>query len=301
MDGKSGAGLAGLKEPEKKSGVFQWWNRWTGLGNPGRFEEFNMMARSVLSPELFSGAKLEFNKPLSPGFSITHAIGMGAADEPASYNFGAQYVSPRAMLISRIDTSGNMTGRWIHSWSPRVTSRSSAMVSPTPQQSQMDTSVDYTGTDFTATFKYSAPGDVMGAQYLQSVTQGLAVGADIVVVPNMLTGVSGAARYTGRNFIAAGVLSSMGHTTASYLHVISPKVSLAAEFGFNFNTHESAALIGYNYELRQASFKGHIDSTGRVAGLLEQKLNLGVKFVLSGEIDHSRQAYKFGFGLIIGQ
>ena len=39
----------------------------------------------------------------------------------------------------------------------------------------------------------------------------------------------------------------------------------------------------------------------QVAALLEERLNQGVNFVLSGEIDHWKKDYKFGFGLTVGE
>ncbi len=40
---------------------------------------------------------------------------------------------------------------------------------------------------------------------------------------------------------------------------------------------------------------------GQVAALLEERLNQGVNFLLSGEIDHWKKDYKFGFGLNVGE
>lgn len=39
----------------------------------------------------------------------------------------------------------------------------------------------------------------------------------------------------------------------------------------------------------------------QVAALLEERLNQGVNFLLSGEIDHWKKDYKFGFGLTVGE
>ncbi len=38
-----------------------------------------------------------------------------------------------------------------------------------------------------------------------------------------------------------------------------------------------------------------------MAALLEERLNQGVNFLLSGEIDHCKKDYKFGFGLTVGE
>ncbi len=39
----------------------------------------------------------------------------------------------------------------------------------------------------------------------------------------------------------------------------------------------------------------------QVAAYLEERVNVGVNFVLSAEIDHWRKDYKFGFGMTVGE
>ena len=39
----------------------------------------------------------------------------------------------------------------------------------------------------------------------------------------------------------------------------------------------------------------------QVAAYLEERVNVGVNFVLSAEIDHCRKDYKFGFGMTVGE
>lgn len=41
--------------------------------------------------------------------------------------------------------------------------------------------------------------------------------------------------------------------------------------------------------------------TPQVAAYLEERVNVGVNFVLSAEIDHCRKDYKFGFGMTVGE
>ncbi len=39
----------------------------------------------------------------------------------------------------------------------------------------------------------------------------------------------------------------------------------------------------------------------QVAAYLEERLNVGVNFLLSAELDHIRKDFKFGFGLTVGE
>ena len=39
----------------------------------------------------------------------------------------------------------------------------------------------------------------------------------------------------------------------------------------------------------------------QVAAYLEERVNVGVNFILSAEIDHWKKDYKFGFGMTVGE
>ena len=38
-----------------------------------------------------------------------------------------------------------------------------------------------------------------------------------------------------------------------------------------------------------------------MAGYLEERINAGINFVLSAELDHHKKDYKFGFGMVVGE
>ena len=51
------------------------------LPNPGRLEELKREAQSVLTPDVFDGARFEFNKTLTQKFALLHNVYMGSASE----------------------------------------------------------------------------------------------------------------------------------------------------------------------------------------------------------------------------
>jgi mitochondrial import receptor subunit TOM40 len=65
---------------------------------------------------------------------------------------------------------------------------------------------------------------------------------------------------------------------------VSDKVSLATEFLWNWNSREAQASVGYDYFLRQCRLRGRVDSAGVVAAYLEERVNVGVTFLLSAEV-----------------
>jgi mitochondrial import receptor subunit TOM40 len=87
----------------------------------------------------------------------------------------------------------------------------------------------------------------------------------------------------------------------TYHQRVSDKAAVAADFLYNTNLRESVASVGYDYTFRQCRLRGSIDSNGKVAAFLEEQLGPGIKLLLSGELDHSRQDHKFGFGMTVGE
>jgi mitochondrial import receptor subunit TOM40 len=53
--------------------------------------------------------------------------------------------------------------------------------------------------------------------------------------------------------------------------------------------------------LRQCRLRGRVDTDGKVGAFLEERVNVGVTFILSAEIDYARSDYKFGLGMTVGE
>ncbi|KAL6009704.1 hypothetical protein ACLOJK_000133 [Asimina triloba] len=102
---------------------------WLNLPCPVPYEEIQREALSTvllagvsLKPELFEGMRFDFTKGLSPMFSLSHSVFMGPATIPsqtsetikvptAHYEFGANFLDPKLMLVGRILTDGRLNAR----------------------------------------------------------------------------------------------------------------------------------------------------------------------------------------------
>ena len=78
------------------------------------------------------------------------------------------------------------------------------------------------------------------------------------------------------------------------------QVTLASDFMWNWNTREPSASFGYDYMLRQCRLRGKIDTDGKVGAYLEERINVGVNFIMSGEQNHLKKDYTFEFGKTVG-
>ncbi|KAK4376158.1 hypothetical protein RND71_006835 [Anisodus tanguticus] len=76
----------------------------------------------------------------------------------------------------------------------------------------------------------------------------------------------------------------------------STQVSLASDFMYNHMSRDVTASFGYDYILRQCRLRGQIDSNGCVAAFLEERLNMGLNFTLSAEVDIKRKITSLDLG-----
>ncbi|KAH0659895.1 hypothetical protein KY289_028643 [Solanum tuberosum] len=60
-------------------------------------------------------------------------------------------------------------------------------------------------------------------------------------------------------------------------------VSLASDFMYNYMSRDVTTSVGYDYIPRQCRLRGKIDSNDCVAAFLEERLNMGLNFILSAE------------------
>jgi mitochondrial import receptor subunit TOM40 len=158
---------------------------------------------------------------------------------------------------------------------------------------------DYQGSDFTLNAKALNPwpADLTGifiGSYLQSVTKNLALGFESLYQhPTPLMSdfsTSYLAKYTStnKNWIATAQIQPAGIVQATYWQKLSEKVEVAADLQLiaSSGRRDAIATLGAKYDLRMATFRAQVDSSGKVSALLEQRFAPTFAFLVSGEIDH---------------
>lgn len=286
---------------------------YTRLPPPVKYEELQRESLMILKPDTFEGLRFDFTRPLNQNFAICHSMFAGNVEVPTNnaqvikmpmgtYEFGANLVSNQGnMMVGRILTDGRMTGRIKYDFNQRVGAKLQLQMAPEKGMSQSMFDLEFKGFDWNGQLKFGS-NEFYGVNYLQSVTPRLALGGEAFWLGQQRkSGTGFAGRYTGDTFVATAQVATTGLVSLTYVQKISEKVSLASDFMWNWNAREATASFGYDYMLRQCRLRGRIDSEGKVAALLEERLNQGVNFLLSGEIDQWKKDYKFGFGLTVGE
>ncbi|KAL9235536.1 hypothetical protein vseg_010287 [Gypsophila vaccaria] len=285
---------------------------YNNLPCPIPFEEIHREALMSLKPEVFEGARFDYNKALSPKFFLSHSVTMGPMEVPSqspetikiptsNYEFGANYIDPQMMLIGRISHEGRLSARLKYDLLDDLTLKANGQLTSEPHMSHVMGSFDYKGNDYRAQFQFGS-GALLGANYIQSVTPNLALGGEIFYAgQHRKSGVGYGARYSNNKMVATGQVASTGMVALSYVQKASEKVSFATEFMYNYMSRDVTASVGYDAIFRQARVRGKIDSNGCATTFLEERLSPGLGFLLSAELDHVKKDYKFGFGMSVGE
>ncbi|XP_004240449.1 mitochondrial import receptor subunit TOM40-1 [Solanum lycopersicum] len=279
---------------------------------PIPYEEIHREALMSLKPELFEGLRFDFTGGLNQRFSLSHSVFMGPTELPtqsadivkiptAHYEFGANFIDPQMMLIGRVMTDGRVNARVKCDLSENLSLKANGQLTGEPHMSHGMVNFDYKGKDYRTQFQLGN-GALLGASYIQSVGPHLSLGGEVFWAgQHRKSGIGYAARYNTDKMVAAGQVASTGMVALSYVQKISDKVSLASDFMYNYMSRDVTASFGYDYILRQCRLRGKVDSNGCAAAFLEERLNMGLNFILSAEVDHKKKDYKFGFGLTVGE
>ncbi|KAI3837843.1 hypothetical protein MKW98_026510 [Papaver atlanticum] len=296
------------KEIEKKEEKIDYMD----LPCPIPYEEIHREALMSLKPDLFEGLRFDFIKGINQRFSLSHSVFMGPMEVPSQsaetikiptshYEFGANFLDPKLMLVGRVMMDGRMNARLKCDLTENLALKANAQLTQEPHMSHGMVNFDYKGKDSRSQLQLGN-GALVGASYIQSVTPHLSLGSEVFWAgQHRKSGIGFAARYNTDKMVATGQVASTGMVALSYVQKVSEKVSLASDFMYNYMSRDVTASFGYDCIFRQCRLRGKIDSNGCVASFLEERLNMGLNFILSAEIDHQKKDYKFGFGLSVGE
>ncbi|CAL1705039.1 unnamed protein product [Somion occarium] len=294
---------------------FSTWRKSLDLPNPGTIENLTKEVKSThLTNFFFDGGRADLTKALSanPAFQVTHSFALGSQTQPPSYNFGAVFANNNVFLQGGMDNEGNLNLRANQGWTENNVTKVQGQISSQVGHSMLQFEHDYQGRDYTLNFKAinPHPADWSGIYIggiLQSITKNLALGVESVYQrpdPTMSeVGLSYLAKYTSsdKNWIATAQAQSGGVLQATYWQKLSEKIEVAADLQMiaGATRRDAIATLGAKYDLRMSTFRAQLDSTGKVSALLEQRFAPTFSFMVSGEIDHFKNAAKVGVGVMI--
>ncbi|KIM33684.1 hypothetical protein M408DRAFT_14314 [Serendipita vermifera MAFF 305830] len=293
---------------------FWGWRQSLGLPNPGNAENLQKEVKATqLTNYMFDGARADLSKVLStnPAFQVSHAFALGSQTQEPSYNFSSLFISDRTFLQGTLDNDGNVSGRFTQQWSSSEVTKGQMQLGASADRSLLQVEHEHSGLDYTMNAKAVNPSPIDGSgvyigSYLQSVTKHLALGVETIfqrapegseIASTYLV------KYTGgqSTWIATAQFQTLGLLQASYYHKLSSQVEVAADLQLIAAPmkRDAVATVGAKWDLRMATFKAQLDSGGKVSAMLEQRFAPNFAFLLTGEIDHFKNAAKVGVGIML--
>ncbi|KAI9681763.1 MAG: translocase of outer mitochondrial membrane [Trizodia sp. TS-e1964] len=297
-----------------------------GLSNPGTVEN---IAREVqkdvfLNQYAFTGLRADLTKAFSikPLFQVSHAFSMGSQGLPP-YTFSALFGTNKLFLQGNVDNDGQLSARGEYRWTPSFSSKVNTQIAPSPTQAMIQVDNDFSGKDFTASFKSINPSFIEGGltgifigSYLQSLTPGLALGLESVWQRAALntgpeTAISYCARYKSNDWIASAQLQAQGALNTSFWRRLTDRVEAGVDLNLQFAPggrgdgllgslrKEAVTTIGAKYDFRASTFRAQVDSAGKLSCLLEKRIAPAVQLTFAGDIDHFKQQAKIGLAVSI--
>ena len=279
---------------------------------PCKYENLQTEMLMSLKADFFEGARFDYNKQLNQKFFLSHGFSMTNAEIPAasghiikipssSYEFGANVVDTNYMLVGRVFTDGRVSGRVKYDATENLSFR--LQTSKEREYSQLMLDVDVKGLEWQAQAKCGS-GEFYGVNYIQSVTERVALGGEGFYLGANQGGKSGvgfAARYNDDDVIATAQVATTGMCSLTYCQKVGEKAMLASDFSWNWNHRQASGSVGYDYVLRQCRLRGSIDNQGVVGMFLEERLSMGLNLIFSAQIDHATKNHKFGYGMTVGE
>jgi mitochondrial import receptor subunit TOM40 len=272
--------------------------------NPGPYDRAEQDAKRVLNPDFADGVRVVINKALSPKLTTTHDFWLGSQlmrEGGNAYHFGAQVTpSDNVYLLAKVDPSGSLEARYVHTLTPSVTSNVAAQLFPDASRSTLQGDLEVKGADWTGTLKL-APGPFLAVNYLQSVSKNLALGGEgILHAGQGYTHAFGRAKWTDDKNQLCLTYSTLNHCTATYFRKVNERVGLSAELELSIANKDSVMNMGWEFALRQARVKGTVNSEGTLIAIIEHQLEPGFTLQMNAMLDHSKDVHRFGYGFTFG-
>ncbi|XP_053330911.1 mitochondrial import receptor subunit TOM40B [Spea bombifrons] len=285
------------------------------LPNPGSFDELHKSCKDVF-PLQMEGVKVIINRPLSSHFQVSHTVHMSTAGL-SCYHFNAKYIGDEQpsplenfpVLIGDLDSNGSLNAQIQYLFTDRIRSKA---VFQTHHSKFLTWQIDgeYRGDNYTGTLTLGNPdiinqSVILVSHFLQSITPRLVLGGELVYHQRL--GEEGAiltlaGKYSAPDWVAT-LNIGYGGAHASYYHKANEQIQVGVEFEANTRLRETSFAFGYHLNVPKANmvFKGSVDSSWCVGGVLEKKLPpLPITLALGAFMNHWKNKFHCGFNIMVG-
>jgi hypothetical protein len=294
--------------------------RFSVLSNPGKYEELGRECKETLMLDSFKGARFSITKGIlttsSKQLVLSGQVQMGSEHLPEQHivEYNAQLAANKHRLFASLDSTYRACGRYMYALTDNLDLRL-LFQSSLERQHQYEAGVDFKTAESYTHATVSALTEMMGSaqslkvQHLHSIRPDWSVGAELLHYFENKTLLTFVGRYrhvdisSGEGNIVTFTVPfdpQDGRYGCSYTRKLSERLTLATEGHYFHPKHESSANVGMLYHGTTFRFQANVDSEYHLSATLEQAITAVLRFIFSGDINHSTHESSFGFGLNVG-
>jgi len=274
-----------------------------------QYDNFSKEWMGLSQQDTFDGFRIEAGKPLSKYLQSTHTLLLGTTtkQQPYSYQCGPvfQTENGKTFLMGKYSMDGSLNARMVQKVANFDFRANISSDMREPQRNMCELSKDFNGSNWSTSTKLVWQGLwIMNFGFSRLITPKLHMGGELTYLNLNQAASMGTLglRYSdgGHNFSMtlgrtpdfknAHRKSPMHGIRMQYVHKVSERVSLGAEYDYSYPDHESQMRLGYEYTFRTSRVQGLLDTAGRVSCYVNDFKGFGI----SGLVDYFNNDYKFG-------
>lgn len=298
------------------------------LKSPGNFEGLQVDVRKLTSLGTYEGCKVEIGKQLTPMFAQAHAFWLGGSYYPQmNQHYNARYTlqtigaENESVIIANIDQMGTLEGHLIGTMLGSLLQGKLMFNMPANHPTTSVADLDLNGKNAAAQLRlannfHGQPGCMVGCSYVQALTPRLALGGEgSCNLEQASATLTAAAKYTAPTHSATATYTrgtsaqAQDSLSLQYYRPVNKKVALGSELQLNPATFDANFSTGAEFKLKQSTVNVCVDGTGKMQSMVEMSFATGSRLGFSAEMQFmprdesgkSRDHYKFGYSLSLGQ
>ena len=271
-----------------------------------QLETMNHDLINILALPVFEGGSFNFASQISSNNVIRSNFILGSP-QGSSYTFGLDHIRNHSAILTRLG-NGNAQIHLHKSFTDHFKCKIQSYFS---QNNSIIAIGDLEYADRFRSMQLRASNHgTLGISAAHTISN-LIIGCECLRLPRSATesqqNISGIFAYKNDRFSWVNKIcnkqigtSRQWDFSSKYLQKVSDRTSFAGDLSYDVQSRNITSRFGYQYQLNKANISANINSHGTIQSYYEELISPGFKLILSSDINHYNNHYKFGYGITIG-
>lgn len=280
----------------------------------GTFDEIHKQCKEVFFVP-YTGVRFMANRGLSSHFQVQHNIHL--TDDKSFYRFGSTFVGTKQpspteaypVMMGEMNTQGDLQAQMLHVFGSNIKAKCIAQMSGSKFKSiQAGADISFKNSCLSvlaADPDFANRSGMFIAQYIQGVTEGLSVGADVIhqrsgIRHHSMMSVAGRYRTPEWQF---GATAGSAGLHMSFYRKANEFVQVGVETETSFKNLESMTTFGYQVDVPKMNFnfRGMISSDWTIGSSLEKRLlPFPISLNMTATYNIQKDKSTVGLGCVLG-